>query len=377
MTTWMFDAKRKSASVDKKKTERIDLPAKGWLSSIAIRLSGMNGADAAGNINNHIHDVMTKIEVIGAGGATLKSLTGVQVQALNWADQESMPWAQFTEAASKYNIEQFILNFGKNYMDTEHMLDCSKIVDGQLKITWDMGAVRATAASAYLGTDQVLDVVYAIPDNYTGPAPQGYIKSTETKSWTSLASGIDYVTLPKDNPIRRIMVRAYESGISPAANITNLKLTANNGSYVPWDNTLTKLKDLNSLWYPQAQMYLDDLLTQDGLAKELNIAFPDEITLTPIAARAAGVSAEAYGNVTIALSDLATPTVISTDEALRMTAEGYGYHNAFMLPFDKPKFDESALLNAATPRYSDLMLEVTQGNAGAATSIVTEELIKQ
>ena len=119
MTTWMYDAKRKSASVTKKKTETIDLPAKGWLSSIAIRLAAMNGGNALGNIENHLHDNVTKIEVVGAGGETIKSLTGVQIQALNHADEGKMPWAQFSEAPDTYNIEQFILNFGKKFMDTE------------------------------------------------------------------------------------------------------------------------------------------------------------------------------------------------------------------------------------------------------------------
>ena len=380
MTTWMYDAKRKAESVTKKETVRVDLPAKGWLSSIAIKMSAKNGGTS--NIENHLHDNVTKIEVVGAGGATIKSLTGVQAQGLNWFDGQRKSWNQMTEYLSEVNQEQFILNFGRGYMDTEYMLDCSKIIDGQLKFTYDLGTIRATAADSYLGTDQDIDIVYLIPDNFTGPAPKGYIKSTETKSWTSAASGINYVTIPKENPIRRIMLRAYESGISPAATLTNLKLTANNGAYIPWDNTLTKLKDLNSLLYKPANLNYPYLWIKDGQARETNIAFSEEFAFTGLAERAVGIASEAYGKVTLGLDNVTSATTVTTnpitsEEQVRMALSGYGYHNCFMLPFDVPKWDEGNLLNNPTPRYSELMLELTQGNEGAAASVVTEELIKQ
>ena len=65
MTNWMWDAKRKTASVDSKKTERIDLPEKGFLSSILIKMNAVNGGTS--NVANHLHDCVTKIEAVGAG----------------------------------------------------------------------------------------------------------------------------------------------------------------------------------------------------------------------------------------------------------------------------------------------------------------------
>lgn len=373
MVNWMWDAKRKAASVDNKKTERIDLPENGFLSSIMFRFSPENGATS--NINNHVHDCVTKLEAVGAGGQTMKSITGVECQGLDWFDHQRRPWGQYTEAGGATNQEQFILNFGRFFGDTEYMLDCSKIVDGQLKLTWDLAEVRATGATAFLGTTQEIDVIYLIPHDWTGPAPKGYIKSTETKSFTSAASGIDYVKIPRDNPIRRIMIRAYESGISPAATLTNLKLNADNGKLVPWDNSMTKLKDLNSIYYKPVWMYFNDVYADNADTREVHVAYSHN-TIVEAVDRNDIVrdSDEVYGKVTIAGTQHDN-SAIGGDVKLQISTHGWGYHNCFMLPFDKPVWDPQLFLQAQT--FGELNLELTQGNAGGAVAVVTEEVVAQ
>ncbi len=373
MTNWMWDAKRKTASVDSKKTERIDLPEKGFLSSILIKMNAVNGGTS--NVANHLHDCVTKIEAVGAGGETMKSYTGVEAQALSWFDGLHRPWSQKVESADSYNQEHFILNFGRYFGDTEYMLDCSKIVDGQLKITWDLATNTAVGATGYLGSDQDIDVNYLIPLDWAGGAPKGYVKTTETKAFTSAVSGIDYTTIPRDNPIRRIMIRAYESGISPAATLTNAKLIAGNNKYIPWDNSMKVLKDLNTVYYPPVWNYFDDIFAKDATTTETNVAYSTDPKLVPTDERSAWPKSEAYGKITVGLDDLATPTAIASEEKVRLSAVGWGYHNCFMLPFDKPDWKPELLLQAQT--YSDLKLELTQGNAGGAVAVVTEEVVAQ
>ena len=370
MGYWMYDAEMKQESIDKKKTDSRDLPETGFLSSIHIRMAAKNGATS--NEDNHLHDCLTKIEVVGAGGKTYKSTSGVQCQALNWFDQGYKPWNEIRESGGQWNIETFVVNFGKQFMDTEHMLDCAKVLNGKLRLTWNLEEVRTIGATAYLGTDQQMDVIYIMPHEYKGPAPKNYIKSTETEAWTSAATGTEPVKLPRNNPIRRVMVRAWESGISPAATIKNLKIDADNGKYVPYDNTLGKLKDLNAQWYPIAYNFLQEVWAKDGDTKEVHTAYsPDTDIYEANLNQKAWARSEAYGKVLIGLSDLAG-TLITTETSLKLSTNGWGYHNCFMFPFDKPEWKEELLLQAQT--FGKLDLEVKQGNAGGAISIVTEEL---
>ncbi len=375
MGYWMWDAKRKSASVSKKMTERIDLPETGFLSSIYVVFAAENGSSY--NEDNHLHDCVTKIEVVGAGGETLKSLTGVQGQGLNWFDKSDISRMQVTEGGAEWQAERWMINFGRYWKDTEYMLDCGKVIDGQLKITWDLSAVRAVSdTTAFKDANAELGVVYAIPHDFAGPAPKGYIKSTETKSWTSEASGINYVKIPRNNPIRRIMVRCYESGVAPTSGITNLKLNGDSGKVVPWDNDLGALVSMNMFHYPVARYYINGVRVVNGDTKEIHLGWCREPQVQPITAdRQAWPSAETHGKVTIGLYDTATPTAISSEELVRLSGSGWGFHNCVMLPFDIPKWNEELLLQAQA--LGSLDLEVTQGNAGAAVSFVTEEVVKQ
>jgi len=370
MGYWMYDPEKKQESIDKKKTDSMDLPETGFLSSIHIRIAAKNGGTS--NEDNHLHDCLTKIEVIGAGGRTYKSTSGVQCQALNWFDQGYKSWNQMTEWASGWNIETFVVNFGKHFMDTEHMLDCAKVLNGKLRLTWNLEEVRTIGATGYLGTEQQMDVLYIMPHEYKGPAPKNYIKSTETEAWVSKAAGTEPVKLPRNNPIRRVMIRAWESGISPAATIKNLKIDADNGKIVPYDNTLGKLKDLNAIWYPIAYNYLNDIWAKENDTKEIHLAYSHDTTVQAVdAPRITRDKDEIYGKVIIGDTDHAG-VPITVEEKLQLRAIGYGYHNCFMFPFDKPEWKEELLLQAQT--FGKLDLEVTQGNAGGAISIVTEEI---
>jgi len=374
MGYWMYDAKRKSASVSKKKTELIDLPETGFLSSIYIALSASNGNTS--NEDNHLHDCLTKIEVVGAGGETIKSITGIQGQVLNYLDKESIPRHQMREDGQYSQTERWLLNFGRYFQDTEYMLDCNKVVDGQLKITWDLAAVRAVNDStAFKDQNATLSVINMIPHEYAGPAPKGYIKSTETKQWTTGSSGIEYVKIPRDNPIRRILIRAFESSVGMDDNITNLKLNGNNGNIVPYDDTVGSLVSLNMMHYPPMENLIQVVKVKDRDRKGSHIGWIKTADLTTYGPYVPWMYAERYDNLEIGLWDLNAGVLEAVAQTVYMNCVGWAYHNSVVLPFDKPTWKEELLLQAQT--FGSLELEVTQGNADAAASVVTEEVVTQ
>lgn len=371
MGYWMYDAQRKSEYVEKKKTLSIDLPESGFISSIAIVFKAKNGATS--NVDNHIHDCLKKIEIVAAGGRTLKSISGVQAQALNAFDQDHKDFDYLSEIGGEVQIESFNVNFGRYFMDTAYMLDCSKFLDAKLRLTWDLETVRAVGATGFTGDDQTLDVVFVIPHDYKGPAPGSFIKSTETEAWTSLASGTNYTKIPRDYVIRRIMLRAWEPGISPAATLTNVKLNGDNGKIVPFDNTFEKLKDLNAITYPYGYNFLAKVFAKNADVKESHVAYSDDAFFrSVIAKRIAAVTSNDYGELTLSLTDDAGAAIVA-EEALNVGAKGHGYHNCFMLPFDKPTWQPELFLQANA--FGKLDLELIQGNAGAEVSVVTEEIV--
>ncbi|KKM82642.1 hypothetical protein LCGC14_1317540 [marine sediment metagenome] len=374
MGYWMWDAKRKSASVAKKETHRIDLPETGFLSSIYVVLAAENGSSH--NEDNHLHDCLTKIEVVGAGGETIKSITGIQAQVLNWLDKESVNRHQLREDAGYWQAERWAINFGRYFQDTEYMLDCSKIIDGQLRLTWDLAAVRAVSdTTAFKDANASLGVVYAVPHDYAGPAPKGYIKSTETKQWTTDASGIEYVKIPRDNPIRRIVIRAHEEGIAASANISNLKLNGDNGKIVPFDNDLGSLLSLNQLDYGPIDNYGMVVRVKDADTKPAHMGWIKRLQFTPDAQNFIWNRGELYDRITFGISDLATPTLTTSELYAHVNCSGWAFHNSVVMAFDRPKWNDELLLQAQG--FGSLELEVNQGNAGGAASIVTEEVVTQ
>lgn len=192
---------RENVAVTLNETYKLDLPEHGLLTSLLIRISG-NEASAYGQNGGdwRIIDRITKVAVLLNGATVCKSLTGYQAQALAFYDQGVIPPGDWRNYATNTQFEYMLINFGRYMGDSDFGLDLSQFNNVELQITND-----ATATEFSGLTISVLGIY--LRGSTTGKF-NGYLRSEEWRSWTTVADETKYNDLPVEHVIRRIMLQA-------------------------------------------------------------------------------------------------------------------------------------------------------------------------
>ena len=159
--------------------ETIDLPQKGLLSGIEIRVGGICGNSIA-DPDVWLHDRLKKIEVIVNGSQVVKSYDGRQLKAMML--YKRTPWNSHDEknlnAASCK--EYFYINLGRWYHDLEYMLDLGQVNDPEIRIEYDFAMTTAagwTNGVAMTAEPSYYVICHMLRD--TSIVPKGYIKTAE------------------------------------------------------------------------------------------------------------------------------------------------------------------------------------------------------
>lgn len=211
---WQYEYLREGVTATRGQTYKEDLPENGLLSCIFLKMSaaGVSGAFAATE-NWRISDFITKIEIIGNGSEVIKSITGNQLQALQFFDTGIASldyWHSYATGTQRWNC---ILNFGRYPLDPMYGLDLSRWNNVEIKIT-------NNASSTYYSADFSLSMLCAYKRD-GGGGFSGYFRTEEWRSWTTVANTWEYNDLPVENKIRRIVLQ-----IIPDLDSNNVEETA-------------------------------------------------------------------------------------------------------------------------------------------------------
>jgi hypothetical protein len=198
---WQREYLRENTTMTRDETWREDLPKEGLLGSILLRMSvdGVSGAFAATE-KWRILDFLSKIEVIADGSTIIKSLTGEVVNALSFYDQGIGNLDYWHSYATGTKWAHLLINFGRKLFDNEMGLDLSRFNNVELRITND-------ASSTYFGADPSLSVLQFFLRDAPGAAFRGHLRTEEWRKWTTVADAIEYLELPTERPIRRIIMQ--------------------------------------------------------------------------------------------------------------------------------------------------------------------------
>lgn len=212
-------------TLDADKTEIIDLDVHDIISRLDIfyRYSASkHGMDSYGYAD------IEKIEIVD-GSDVLFSLTGGECQALNIYNRKvpTMAHGQHWSANSEFNT--FGIDFGRKLWDKVLAFDPTKYVNPQLKITVDYGTSDTGITASYL-------TVKAHMFDEKAVSPTGFLMAKEHYSYSIGADGTyEYVELPQDYLIRKMLVKAYASGYEPWYQIEDIRLDINNEAKIPFD----------------------------------------------------------------------------------------------------------------------------------------------
>jgi len=206
-------------------TKTIDLRVTEPISRLDIRFEitktqeGMNAHPAA--------DV-TKIELVD-GSDVLHSLTGYENQALAIYSRRVPTMLHGQHSSSNQMCSLYGIDFGRFLYDPLLALLTTRFKNPQLKITYTL----TTADSG--GTAGEIEVLAHLFDEKV-ISPVGFLMAKEHHSYTCGAeNSYESVQLPRDYPIRQMLVRGFHSAHEVWDSIKEVRLDEDNLKRIPFD----------------------------------------------------------------------------------------------------------------------------------------------
>lgn len=221
--------------------ETIDLPNKGLLSGIELRVYGTAGV-GADKPDVWLHDRLQKIELIVNGSKVVKSLTGEQLLADMLYKKTPHNAHPATNISGGQCQELFYINLGRHYHDMDYMLDLGKVNDPEVRITnafvltgahgWDNGVAMAAVPSF----DVVLHILREPP-----AAPKGYIKTSELYRFTGANDKKENMTVPRGPMYSNLYVQSWYASKGLGISLDKLELNINSDDIIPFRVGVTEL----------------------------------------------------------------------------------------------------------------------------------------
>lgn len=213
-------------------TEVFDLPKKGIISNLLIEIQAKSGST---NIDVFVHDIITKVEVIGNGSTVIQSLSGRQIQASQARDDHQLPMdKEYSPSGTCWGY--FDIRFGRYPGDPKYALDCSKWDSLELKVTYAVAAGATIDTTGFTAASGKIGITGLYSPDGAGLSPVGYIKKEQKKTYTSSALGSEDLELPTDFPFRRIILETATRLSSVYGGFAYVTVNVNNGARKPIDN---------------------------------------------------------------------------------------------------------------------------------------------
>lgn len=171
-----------------------------------------------------------KIELVD-GSKALHSLSGYTNQALAYFSRGNIAMEHGQHIQSLSEIDTYVIDFGRYLGDPLLAFDPTRFDNPQLKVTWDEDLADTSV------TVNSLEIWAHLFDEKK-IMPIGFLRARE--HWSS-AMGADgskeEISLPEDEVIRQILLRAYRDGYEPWYQIDAAKLDENAEERIPFDYT--------------------------------------------------------------------------------------------------------------------------------------------
>lgn len=220
----------------------VDQPISRIIIAWRVSLSG-DGMDS------YAHKDITKIELVD-GSDVLHSLNGGQNQALCIYDRKvpTMNHGQYVANNSAYTT--FGIDFGRFLHDPVLALDPTRFRNLQLKISYNVAVMDTGNSTGYLE-------VWAELFDEKVISPVGFLMAKEHYSWSLTAAGAyEYIDLPTDYPLRKMLIQGYASGVEPWYQVIEARLDEDNEKRIPFDWDLEDYyRVMKGIWTPVEDVF--------------------------------------------------------------------------------------------------------------------------
>lgn len=191
----------------------------------------------------HPARAVTKIQVVD-GSHIITSLSGEQMLAANYYDRKVSPPSYINGVTATQSYFTCGIDFGRWLWDPELALLPGGYDNLQLKLTYNKALYESSATAMYMTI--TADVFDEKP-----PTPQGYLRRYEATTWTPSGTAVNYINVPIDMPIRKLLAAGYSTTKNFRGQIHSFKLSQDGDKKVPFDtNTRTYITELNATLPP-------------------------------------------------------------------------------------------------------------------------------
>ena len=327
-------------------TKIIDLNVSDPITALFVqaRLTN-NGSTPTG----HPASALKKIEVVD-GSDVLVSLSGAEAQAKHFFDMGKPPvnllaWVDDTQC-----VASMLILFGRYLWDEELGLDPGKFMNPQIKIAHDYSLGGSSPDAATLQ-------VYALCFDQSAPALKGFVQSKEIYMYSLTSSAYEYIDLPRDFPLRRLILQSVGTDKAINNQLSEVKLSEDHDKKVPLDETVAniyKMLDMDS------KLYIEEIFgatDTSGVDHYVTPTMTVHAALTAMSTAAYLAKEETPGNLFKIVGSAATN--------FRGLISGHCPHGALEIPFGDLSYppdawDVTALKNA--------QLRVKAGSSVASSS---------
>lgn len=351
-------------------TKTIDLDLVDPVTALYLEFEAVNGT--TNNEDNFISDVVTKIEIVD-GSEVLYSLTLTELEALSFYKMKKTPTLFPSEWDSGAQRHGVYLLFGRKLWDTRYGMDFTRFKNPQLKITWNLAAVRAVdAATAFATGTFKLTAIAKVMEEAVKPSE--YLMAKELLSFTSSAtSGAEErKELVTDRVIRMLMTRHWVEGKDIDEITSDLKLTADADKYIAFNRKVIQLDAEALALFGRAELKHDVHRAHGSTVRALcnkELHWRPSIWVANLP-RVFSVYNEWSSQFYIQMFDVAGAGD-ATARRISGVESGHALHATLPLPFGDP--DDPATWFDPKP-YKKLELVFTSGGTAGTCQVVAEQV---
>lgn len=222
----------KDSDLDDDTTWRYKLPSLGKYTAFEMRINADRYATRAATGEVHpLESCITKVELLAGGARALLSLTGRQIDAMNFWDFKRPTARRYRQEASTGNDVILFLMGGRDLYDVRYGWDMAKLGETYLEYTYDLSE---GVAEYFKANDHDISL-YGY--RWMGPGEPnfiGYMRSRQLAAWTTTAAdALKTIAIPVGNPVRRIAIQSTTRTATLGGAFSELEVRCNEGEYSP------------------------------------------------------------------------------------------------------------------------------------------------
>lgn len=360
--------KRKQAETGQTGNVTYDLPQKGFIPEIVVRVFSTPTASSRPALP--INDAITKLEIVD-GSTIIKSLSGNQTHGLEMIHRKPVRASTEKNDNAVEGYDDFILVLDGVVNGVHYCPDFARFANPQLKITWDYSL---TTSDKGMGVDadtspSMKFTVMAKVVREGGRYTHGYVKSNEIYTWTSATSTTTQTEIPRGDMLLGLMIDAGYSSKDWTEDIERVKLDFDNGAWIPFDFYEEEIAKVQEEWFqdPFELSFEADLKNNEIL--DTHMGYVTSIGMTPLEVGSADALTFIYpsaeqGIGTVKISS--GTTTLAQYSLFKINVAGFMPYQCWYVPMSKVLNGDGDLID--TKAYSRIILETVSGSSAHTSS---------